>query len=268
MKHKNVPVQEIEVPEVRVTAVYDDELQDQLASSLETVGQLQPIVLVEKGEGYELVDGLHRLIEAKNRGDKTIAAVVYPGDSGDALLLNLVTNRLRGKTKASEMVQVIGELTNVHHMDSDQIVARTGMTRDYIERLWKISEAHPAVVDALDKELIGVGVAFQISRLPDLLSQEEYVRTSQVYHMSVTDIKGFVDQVITYVNEPQPEPKQEPHEPAPPPACEGCHSHPSPNLLVMMTLCPSCYGSVYRKNLEEVARQETNGVVDVEGVTP
>ena len=268
MKHRNVPLAEIHVPGVRVTAVYDEELQEQLNGSLDAVGQLQPIVLVQREEGYELVDGLHRLEEAQKRGDRTIPAVVYPGDSGDALLLNLVTNRLRGKTKASEMVQVIGELTQVHGMDSDELVRRTGMTRDYIERLWKIAEAHPVVRDALDREVIGVGAAFQISRLPDPNQQEAFLKVHTLYNMTVPEVKERVEEVLNYINEPAVREPKTVAEPAPPQKCEGCEGTPPPNLLTAVIICPECFGLIYKHHQEVVLAQTRDGSHEDSGGTP
>ena len=265
MRHKNVLVDLIDIPEVRVTAVYDDELQAQLASSINAVGQLQPIVVVQKVDRYELVDGLHRLQEAQRKGDKTIPAVVYEGDSSDALVLNLVTNRLRGKTKASEMVLVIGELTQVHQMDSDQIAERTGLTRDYIERLWRISESYPEVREALDQEVIGVGAAFQIARLPVRAQQEELLRVQTVYNLTVKDLTVQVDQVLAAMQEPAPVVTEQAREPAAPPACEACHGTPPPNMLTAVVLCPNCFGTVYRTHQEAVLTESRNGTDDESG---
>lgn len=268
MRHKNVPLAEIHIPDVRVTAVYDDELQEQLRASLNATGQLQPIVLVQRDEGYELVDGLHRLEEARNRGEKNIPAVIYEGDSSDALLLNLQTNRLRGKTKASEMVQVIGELTQVHQMDSDEIVRRTGMTRDYVERLWKIAEAYPEVREALDRESIGVGAAFQIARLPNRQQQEEVLRVQVVYNLTVNDLKEHVDEILTAMSTPAQEVTREARQPAPPPQCEACASTPPPNLLTAVVLCPTCFGQVYRVQQEAALASSADGTHEVDGGTP
>ena len=71
--------------------------------------------------GAEVVDGLHRVEEARRRGETTISAVIREGTATEALLQNLVLNRVRGKVKASEMVAVIGALWKDHGMDSDQI---------------------------------------------------------------------------------------------------------------------------------------------------
>lgn len=267
MKHKNIPVLEIVVPETRVTAVYDDELSDQLSESIGALGQLQPIVVVDRGDHFELVDGLHRLIEAKNRGEKTIPSVVYEGDGAQPLILNLVTNRLRGKTKASEMVEVITELVNTHGLDSVQIAERTGLPRDYVERLWRIGEASQEVQDALDAEAIGVTAAHELARLPNYAQQDEFLKIYTVYKMTAKDIKAKVDEVLAYMAEPAPVTQSEPTAPPPPPSCEGCSGTPPPNMLTAVVLCPNCFGHVYRTHQPAEPTMSGNGKVEAEAGT-
>ena len=254
----------ITVPEVRITAVYDDELEDQLAASLTAAGQLVPIIVVQAEEGYELVDGKHRLDAARQRGDAKIEAKVLPGDSVTALLHNISTNRLRGKTKVSELVVVIEDLVHKRGLDVDQIQERTGLTRDYIERLWRIGEAIPAVREALDKELIGVGVAFELSRLPTPEAQEFCINTVQTFHMSVKDVKKLVDDTIEQRNMPRAEPVQIVKiEPAVP-ACEVCHDPAERGLLVSVQLDPKCYGKLDVLVTQERARQQAADVASGE----
>ena len=136
---KQIPLDRVVIPEVRITAVYDEELTALLHDSLETTGQVVPIIVIEVDEHYYVCDGKHRVDEALARGDRKIDAIIREGKPEDVLLLNLVTNRLRGKTKASEMVKVIQSLWKDYELDSDQIRDRTGISREHIERLMKIS---------------------------------------------------------------------------------------------------------------------------------
>ena len=268
MQVKQVPIADILVPEVRVTAVYDPELTEQLRGSLDAVGQLQPIQVVETEEGYELVDGLHRLEEARRRGEKEIPAVIAPGDSTTAMVYNLVSNRTRGKIKASEMVTVIERLVEEKGWDSDQIREATGFTRDYIERLQMIAEADYEIRDALDRELIGVGVAYELSRLPTVVQQRTVLAQAGTFKMKTADVKRLVDDVVREMdqlaNAPPPQ-VQEPPPPPPPPACEGCKDQPDPNLLTQVLLCPKCFGQVYELN--ERAK-ETPELTATEAATP
>lgn len=243
---KNIPLDRVVIPEVRITAVYDDELEKLLHDSLDATGQIVPIVVVEHDGHFYVADGKHRVDEARIKGEKTIRAVVRPGAPEDVLLLNLVTNRLRGKTKASEMVMVIHSLWTEHGLDSDQIRDRTGISRDHIERLMKISESVPEVREALDEEKIGAGVAFEISRLPVQEQQLQVLNFALLGKPSVPAIKRLVDDTLRFMAEPVQAPAERPAPvQPPPPACSICKGEFSLEDLRPALLCPGCHNAAW-----------------------
>lgn len=249
MKLRQIPCDQITVPAVRVTAVYDDEHLALLRSSLEAMGTVNPIIVVAVDGGYEVVDGLHRWQEAKSRGEKTISAVVHEGGPQESLLMNLVLNRVRGKVKASEMVSVIEELWQTHKMDSDAIAAKTGLGRDYIEKLQVISTASIPLKIALEDERIGIGAAFEIARLPNPLQQEQVLNQHLVYNIPLKELHALVSNVLkemaTIAGGASAAP---PKEPPPPPVylCEACHNPIDPKYLRPIVVCPDCFGNLWR----------------------
>ena len=250
MKARSIPVELCDVPPVRVTAVYDEEQLALLRGSLAAMGPVQPIIVLARDGRFEVVDGLHRLEEARSRGETRIDAVVYEGDAAQGLLLNLVLNRVRGKTKASEMVAVIGELTDKHGLDSVQIGEKTGLPRDYIERLQVIAKASPSVREALDREAIGVGVAYEIARLPAHAQQEQYCAEQQIWRRSTKEVRELVDQVLEHMRamrEAGPAPAA-PAAVAPPIYhCDACQQVTSPNDLRPIQICPRCFASAWQR---------------------
>ena len=249
MKLRKVKPTDIKVPEVRVTAQFDEELYQQFKDSIKAVGQITPPILYEVGGELILCDGLHRLQEAINNGESTVDVVVIPGDMVDVLTKNIFLDHLRGKTPVSHMVRVITTLYQEYNLDSDQIREKTGLTRDYIEKLIRIGQASPVVQQALDEGWIGVGVAFEISRLPYAIQQEEIIAKQRVYGFKVPDIKDLVDNTLremkliaeegppTTVTEPRPIAKYH---------CEGCKVEVEPRYLRPVMLCPNCFGDVWR----------------------
>lgn len=249
MKLKQVRVDLVDVPAVRVTAQYDEEHLKLLTDSLAAMGTVNPIILVQTGERYQVVDGLHRWEEAKVRGDQTIPSVVYEGGPGEALLMNLVLNRVRGKVKASEMVAVIKALWQDHGLDSDTIATKTGLSRDYIEKLQRISLASPGVQEALDREVIGVSAAYEIARLPRQEQQEELVAKYQIWRFKIAELRQFINEILRQIEgmAAQPTPAQPQARLAPPQYyCDGCKKETPLAYLRAVPLCPDCFGAVWR----------------------
>jgi len=246
-KSVDVKIEDVLIPPTRITAVYDEELTEQLSSTMDTVGQLVPILVIDVDGVYHLVDGLHRLQEAKRQGAKNIKAVVKKGTEADALLLNLVTNSTRGKTKASEMVVVLGELYATCGLSIEEIRQRTGFSQRYIETLLAISEASPMVREALDKELIGVGLAFEIQRLPRWIQQDELVSRAETFHITVPAMKTIINNILQAMKDAE----EHPLIPGPPPppviyTCNICREEIAKSDLGMVAICPVCHSAAWK----------------------
>lgn len=247
IRKQKIPVEKCVVPEVRITAVYDEELQKMLRDSLEVMGQVVPIVVIEHEGEYWVADGRHRLEEARNRGDKEISAVIRPGNPEDVLLLNLVTNRLRGKVKASELVLVIQELYESHKLDSEQIAQKTGISRDTIEKYLFVAKASPEVQEALDAEVIGISHAYELARLPRFEQQAEVLAKYQVWKWSTKDLRAQVDVVISMMDQPPAgPPTAHPSRPPVKPRCDVCKEEHEPRDLRPAFVCPECFGAAWQ----------------------
>lgn len=261
VKLKKIPLNLVEVPETRVTAVYDEETQKLLKESLAAAGTLNPIIVVAAGEKFLIVDGLHRLQEARERGETAMDAVIYEGEAKDALLMNLVLNKVRGKTKASEMVSVLGSLAQDYLLSIEDIEAKTGLSRDYIEKLLKISQASQSVQEALDQEIIGVGIAYELSRLPYAIQQDEVIAKHQIYRYQVKEVKELVDATLEEMRKLK---EETPGEAPPVPVvtrkyiCEGCQQEVQPRYLRPVMVCPDCFGQLWRLARAAAAQETKN----------
>ena len=255
----------IKVPEVRVTAQFDEELYQRFKDSIKAIGAIAPIICYEVEGELVLCDGLHRLQEAIAAGDSAIDVVVIPGDMIDVLTKNIFLDHLRGKTPVSQMVKVIRTLNQEYNLDSEQIKEKTGLSRDYIEKLIKISEASPVILGALDQGVIGVGHAFELSRLPYPIQQEEVIAKQQVWRFTVKELHEQVDAVLKAMDLLKNAPPAPPSgQPLPPIQykCEGCGEVIEPRYLRPVMVCPSCFGKVWQLGKAQSAEKKK---VDEEG---
>jgi len=252
-----IPVEKCVIPEVRITAVYDDELQKMLHDSLGVMGQVVPIIVVEHEGLYYVADGKHRLEEARARGDTQISAVLRKGTPADVLLLNLVTNRTRGKVKASELVIVLGELYEKHGLDPDQISQKTGISRDTIEKYLVVSKAAPEVREALDAEVIGIGHAFEIARLPHQEQQAEIVAKYQVWKWPISALREQINAVLSLMEAPAAETATAtPTRVVSKPRCDVCKQEHEPRELRPVFICPGCFGDAWNLAAERGKRAQ------------
>jgi len=214
VKLRRVPPDSIVIPEVRVTAKFDPEMWEQFQHSMKEVGAIAPIICIEVDDKLHLVDGLHRLVEAKNNGEKSVNVAVIPGDEVDVLTRNIFLDHLRGTPPVTDMITVIKELTDNYHLDSEAIAAKTGMTRDYVEKLQRLSQLTPAILAALDEGKIGVGQAAELCRLSDPVKQEAVFYQVVLYGWKTKELHDYVSSVLDVIQEvPEGKPEEVPREP-------------------------------------------------------
>jgi ParB/RepB/Spo0J family partition protein len=240
-----LPIAEIKIPDVRVTSQWDNELLEHFKASIRAVGVVAPIIVVHDMDGYCLVDGLHRLQEAQALGEKEIKAYVFKGSIAQVHLLNLQLNHMRGKTPPTQMAKVVRELQEKHGLQVWEIAQKTGISKDYIQKLLDIARCHPLVLEALDNGDIKVGHAYEISRIPDHEIQLKVLYQQLTYRWTVQDLKDHVDNVLKLLQERaqgQPQSPQKPPRELVKIQCDVCGSEHPAKIMVSKILCPACMG--------------------------
>lgn len=254
MELRRVKIDDIKIPEVRVTARFTDEIYAQFLGSLKQTGQITPIIVYDTKDGLVLCDGLHRLIESRENGDSEIYAAILPGDEADVLTKNIMLDHLRGKTPVSEMIQVINYLWKELDIDSEKIAEKSGLTRDYVEKLQRISELTPFCLEVLDQERIGVGHAFALTRISDPVRQETVCNQLLMYHWTIGETEKYIKELEAMVAEqPVEVPSQEPR-PTPTVQCSFCRQHYELGQIANPNVCTSCAGVLYA-TIAEAERQ-------------
>lgn len=242
MKLQKLKVNQIEVPEVRVTSRFDPEKLEQFKAAMDVGDELDPILVFDVDGKFVLCDGLHRLVEAQENRQDEITCVVVTGEMVDVLTKNIVLDHLRGKHPVSEMIQVIKALTGEFSLDSEQIAEKTGMSRDYVEKLQRISELTPWCLEALDQERIGVGHAEALTKLTDPIQQETVLHQQLLYRWTIPQLKEYIKEIIR-LSQPS-EPGTGDNEPPPPPKikCYFCGEEHEIAQIANPNCCIECSG--------------------------
>jgi len=211
LKLKHVNPSKIKIPEVRVKGMFDEETKKLLADSMAGAGQISPIVCVEIEGELVLVDGENRLETARRANWPTIDVAVLEGDMTDVLTRNLFLDHIRGKHTPGQMLKVITELWKKYNLDSEQIAAKTGLKRDYLEQFQLLETLTPLVRQALEEDIIKLGHAVALAKIKDPVQQEVVFQQTMLYHWPVKELEAFVRQVQETV--PAPVQNQAPAEP-------------------------------------------------------
>lgn len=236
MKLRKLDPRTIMIPETRVTARFDEETMAMFKKSIADAGQVAPIICIIVDGAPVLVDGLHRLQEAVANKRPTIDVAIMEGDMVDVLTKNIYLDHLRGKTPVSEMANVIETLWKEYQLDSEKIAEKTGMSRDYIEKLMSLTQLSPLIRAALDQETIKVGHGYELTRIKDPGKQEAVFHQLVMYRWNVKELGTYIDEVLKIVEAP----------PAPP----GPGEPPAPRRI-------KCVYCGQEKEVTEIANPNT-----------
>jgi ParB family chromosome partitioning protein len=124
---------------------FELEALQELSDSIQDHGLLQPIVVIEKDDGYLLVAGERRLRAHKLAGLETIKAIVANVDIGEVKLreLALIENIQRENLNAMELAHSYDELIKVYSITHDELSTVVHKSRSQITntlRLLALSE--------------------------------------------------------------------------------------------------------------------------------
>lgn len=261
MKFRQLKPDEIQVPEVRVTSIWTNEEYDDFAKTIAKEGIHQPLKCILDEGTFWLVDGLHRLEEAKLKGIDRVPVVYKEGKLVDALVENLVSNRLRGKTPASDEIRLIRHLREKYAMEPWQIAEKTGLPRERIEQRIQIGTAAPEVLSCLEFDQIPLGVAYQLSRLPNKSGQIALLaRLLQATPpATVQDTQEIIDDALAIQAQMKPAPEApDPQIPTKTITCHLCGERYEVQDMRGINVCATCHG-LSRDYIQQLKKRRAEG---------
>ncbi|MCY1143957.1 ParB/RepB/Spo0J family partition protein [Actinoplanes sp. Pm04-4] len=177
--------------------VFDEEALDELKTSIQEVGFLQPIVVRELGEGrYELVMGERRWRAAQAVGRETIPAIVRETRDDamlrDALLENIHRANLNPLEEAAAYQQLLEEFGATH----EELAKRIGRSRPQISNTIRLLNLPAPVQRRVAAGVLSAGHARALLGLDDSDAQEKLALRIVAEGLSVRATEELVSLAI------------------------------------------------------------------------
>lgn len=138
---------------------FDQESLQELAESLKEHGVLQPILVREKDDGYELIAGERRWRAAKLAGLPTIPAVVRKLDDLQVAEISLIENLQREDLTPVEEAQAYRLMMERFHYTQENLAQKIGKSRAHIANTLRIMNLPSSIIEMIDARKISAGHA-------------------------------------------------------------------------------------------------------------
>jgi ParB family chromosome partitioning protein len=166
----------------------DDDALATLTASIRQHGVIQPVLVTETIDGYQLVAGERRVRAARLAGLERIPAVVRQLADRDQLELALVENLHREDLDPIEAARGYRQLIEEFEFSQEDLAARVGRARSTVANTLRLLELHPGVQDAVvdgriteghARALGGLEVESQPRVLPTIVDDALSVRQTE-----------------------------------------------------------------------------------------
>jgi ParB family chromosome partitioning protein len=193
----------------------DDDALAALAESIHQHGVIQPVLVTETIDGYQLVAGERRVRAARLAGLDRIPAVVRQLADREQLELALVENLQREDLDPIEAARAYRQLMDDFAFTQEELATRVGRARSTVANTLRLLELNSAVQDALVSGSITEGHARAIGGLPTE-TQAHVVSAVIEDDLSVRQ----TEELVRRLREPRPIPAEAAPKPAADPDVE------------------------------------------------
>jgi ParB family chromosome partitioning protein len=187
----------------------DSELAD-LSLSIKSQGLIQPLVVCDNGDGYELIAGERRLRAAKMAGLSQVPVVVKTPPPAGMLEMSLVENIQRENLNPIEESDAYHRLMAEFGLNQEQVAMRVGKSRSAVANFLRLRQLPPEIRASMAEGRFSMGHAKAVLGLSSKNRQLEVFRLVVSKDLSVRETEALVNRLKEVREAPEaPEPSSE-----------------------------------------------------------
>ena len=183
---------------------FDKKALEELVSSIQTLGVIQPITIRKKPTGeYELISGERRFRASQLAGKKTIPAYVRLANDQEMLEMALVENIQRQDLDAIEIALSYQQLIDEIKLTQEELSKRVGKDRTSITNYLRLLKLDPIIQTGIRDGMISMGHGRALMAIDDTDLQFDIYEKIVRNNLSVRD----TERLIKSIKEGKPEKK-------------------------------------------------------------
>jgi len=193
MSYEEIPIDLIDIPDVRVNSVLDDEQKAWLEATIKSMGVIQDPVVRRKPDGrYELIAGKSRITKMKELGMEKVRVKVLDADDLTALKMNIIENVARGSWDYISLARAIKKMFDLGATMED--VCKTfGRSETWVRRTLVLLDLPEEIQEAIRAGKLTPSHVYIAGRLPTPYEVHDALLTALRLGWSTSVLETYVE---------------------------------------------------------------------------
>lgn len=176
---------------------FDKEKLDELAASIKTKGLLEPILVQNMEDHYEIIAGERRWRACKIAGLKEIPVIIKTYDELERVEISLIENIQRENLNPIEEAAAYRRLIDEFHLKQDELAERVSRNRSSIANSMRLLKLCEEVQSLVVEEKISMGHARALLAVEDEELQTKLAKDIVERKLSVRDTEKLIRELTT-----------------------------------------------------------------------
>nr|WP_300858366.1 ParB/RepB/Spo0J family partition protein [uncultured Acetatifactor sp.] len=171
---------------------FDEDALQELSDSIKQVGLIQPILVQDKKDHYEIIAGERRWRAAKLAGLKEIPVIIRNYSEQEIMEISLIENIQREDLNPIEEAQAYKRLLTEFNLKQDEVAERVSKSRAAVTNSIRLLKLDERVQQMVIDDMISTGHARALLAVED--PEEQYALAQQIFdgRLSVRDVEKLV----------------------------------------------------------------------------
>lgn len=171
---------------------FDEDSLQELADSIKQVGLIQPILVQNKKDHYEIIAGERRWRAAKLAGLKEIPVIIRNYSEQEIMEISLIENIQREDLNPIEEAQAYKRLLTEFNLKQDEVAERVAKSRTAVTNSIRLLKLDEKVQQMVIDDMISTGHARALLAVEN--AEEQYILAQQIFdeRLSVRDVEKLV----------------------------------------------------------------------------
>lgn len=171
---------------------FDEDSLQELSDSIKQVGLIQPILVQDRKDHYEIIAGERRWRAAKMAGLKEIPVIIRDYSDQEIMEISLIENIQREDLNPIEEAQAYKRLLTEFNLKQDEVAERVSKSRAAVTNSIRLLKLSDRVQQMVIDDMISTGHARALLAVED--PEEQYTLAQQIFDekLSVRDVEKLV----------------------------------------------------------------------------